>query len=138
VDVEQDELEVDMSTLFAVIAVAGALAGSLAQAATESPIMCKLNVLTSAERAAHAATTKKLAAAVVKVEDVEGGYRIHLTNALAPGELLQWVDAERRCCPFLDFEVRLARENGARWLQMTGREGVKEFLAAEFRLASAR
>lgn len=127
-----------MSTLFAVIAVAGAIASTFAQPAAESPIMCNLKALTPAERTAHAATTKKMAAAVVKVEDVEGGYRLHLNNTLAAGELLQWVEAERRCCPFLDFEVRLAREDGARTLQMTGRQGVKEFLAAEFRLASAR
>lgn len=127
------------TTLFAVMAVAGAIAATtLAQPAAESPIMCNLKALTSAERTAHAATTKKLAGAVVKVEDVEGGYRIHLNATLAASELLQWVDAERRCCPFLDFEVRLAREDGARTLQMTGRQGVKEFLAAEFKLASAR
>ena len=128
-----------MPTLFAAMAVAGAVAATtLAQPAAESPIMCNLQALTPAERTAHAATTKKLAAAVMKVEDVDGGYRIHVNGTLAASELLQWVDAERRCCPFLDFEVRLAREDGARWLQMTGRPGVKAFMAAEFKLASTR
>src|SRR5881397_932057 len=110
-----------MLSWFAVAAVVGAVA--------DSPIICNLNALTPAERTEHATLTKRLAASVVRVEEVEGGYRIHLSPDLAPGELLQWVDAERRCCPFLDFEIRLARENSGRWLQLTGREGVREFLA---------
>jgi hypothetical protein len=48
--------------------------------------------------------------------------------------LLRWVERERRCCSFLDFEIRLGRQEGEQWLQMTGCDGVKAFLAAEFKL----
>jgi len=39
---------------------------------------------------------------------------------------------ERRCCPFFDLSLRLDREGGPMWLELTGREGVKEFIKAEF------
>jgi hypothetical protein len=100
---------------------------------TESPIICNLNALTKAEREQHALMTKQLETAVIKVEEVNGGYRIYLRPSMPAGALLTWVESERRCCPFLDFEIRLERENGTRWLQLTGREGVKRFLTAEFK-----
>jgi len=97
----------------------------------ETPIVCNLNALTAAEREQHAATGGRLKAAVVRIDDLPDGYRLYLDSSLPAGELLTWVEAERRCCPFLDFEIRLEREDGKRWLQLTGREGVKAFLQQE-------
>jgi hypothetical protein len=37
----------------------------------------------------------------------------------------------RRCCPFLAFRLEAGRENGPLWLNLTGREGVKQFLKIE-------
>jgi hypothetical protein len=109
----------------------------VAAAASESPIICNLNALSKAEREEHSTDTKRLKAAVQRIEDVDGGYRWHLGPQVTAADLLRWVERERRCCSFLDFEIRLGRENGERWLQMTGRDGVKAFLAAEFKLTSA-
>lgn len=105
---------------------------------SESPIACNLGALTAAEREQQAQITKRLGAAVQKIEELPDGYKIHLGAQFSTEDLLRFVQLEQRCCPFLDFEIGLARENGARWVQMTGRKGVKEFLAAEFKLKSAR
>lgn len=113
-----------MSVLLAVVAFA-AVGG-------DSPIICNLNALTKAERAAHMKITERLTSSVAGVEEVDGGYRLILRFEFALADLMQWVEAERRCCPFLDFQIRLDRENGARSLQLTGRPGVKEFLATQF------
>ena len=108
----------------------------MAAAAAQSPIMCNLNALSKAEREEHSADTTRLRTAIEKVEEVDGGYRWHLGAHVSAADLLRWVERERRCCAFLDFEIRLGREDGERWLQMTGRDGVKAFLVAEFKLTA--
>jgi len=47
-------------------------------------------------------------------------------------ELAQWVVAESKCCPFFDFHIDL--ENGGKLvcLRLTGEEGIKAFIRAEF------
>jgi hypothetical protein len=104
----------------------------------ETPIVCNVSALTTAERQQHAARSERLKSAIVRIEDVTGGYRLYLNSALPVADLLAWVEGERRCCAFLDFEIGLAREDGARWLQMTGREGVKEFLSQEMKATPDR
>lgn len=42
--------------------------------------------------------------------------------------LATMIDAERRCCPFLRFEVVAEAANGPVWLEVTGPEGTREFL----------
>jgi hypothetical protein len=103
----------------------------LAGAPPDTPIACNLNALSAVERQQHAARSERLKEAVVKVEEVADGYRLFFDPTLSPAELFAWIEAERRCCPFLDFELRLERENGMRQLQLTGREGVKAFIAEE-------
>jgi hypothetical protein len=44
----------------------------------------------------------------------------------------EWSAGEHLCCPFFDIDLRLEREHGAFWLRLTGREGVKEFIKADF------
>jgi hypothetical protein len=100
----------------------------------ESPIVCNLNALTPTQREVHAQLTARLKAAVTKTEDVGGGYRFHLSATLPSADLFQWVDFEQRCCPFLDFEIRIDREDGERRLQLTGRTGAKQLIAAEFEM----
>ena len=46
--------------------------------------------------------------------------------------LAEWIAGERLCCPFFDIDLRSERENGPLWLRLTGRDGVKRFIAAEF------
>ena len=44
----------------------------------------------------------------------------------------EWVAGEQLCCPFFDIDVHLEREHGRLWLRLTGREGVKQFIRADF------
>jgi hypothetical protein len=44
----------------------------------------------------------------------------------------EWAAAEHLCCPFFDIDLRLEREGGPLWLRPTGREGVKQFIKADF------
>jgi hypothetical protein len=49
-------------------------------------------------------------------------------------DIARFVANERRCCPFLKFEVELAAQSGPLWLRMTGPEGTREILDAELNL----
>jgi hypothetical protein len=42
------------------------------------------------------------------------------------------IELERRCCPFLQFRLTVEPNRGATWLELTGPEGTKDFLAATF------
>ncbi len=52
-------------------------------------------------------------------------------------DVARFVTNERRCCPFLTFEVELAAQSGPIWLRMTGPEGTRAILDAELNLASS-
>ena len=46
----------------------------------------------------------------------------------------EFITYEHLCCPFFDFDLIVEREHGDMWLQLTGREGVKDFIREEFSL----
>ena len=104
-----------------------------AAASAPSPIACNLKALTPAERARHAELSEKLRAAAVARQELPDGLSFRLSPAaMNLVELAGWVDAERRCCPFLDFHIALEREGGGLQLSLTGRQGVKDFLLSDF------
>jgi hypothetical protein len=117
------------------------LLGMLALGATiaplpDSPFACNLKALTPAERTAHRQLTQRLLPAVRGTREMTDGYAFELdTHQLGVADLASWVDFERRCCPFFDFHLEWRRENGPVTLQLTGRDGVKEFIRVEFTAA---
>ena len=46
--------------------------------------------------------------------------------------LLEFIAAERRCCPFLTFELAFEPHGGPLWLRMRGSPQVKAFIAEAF------
>ena len=46
----------------------------------------------------------------------------------------EFIELERRCCPFFKFELEAQEEGGAACLRLTGRMGVKQFIATELGL----
>lgn len=46
--------------------------------------------------------------------------------------LLEFIAAERRCCPFLAFELAFAPHGGPLWLRLRGSPRVKAFIAEAF------
>ena len=116
--------------LFTLLLVAGAPAGS-ADAGT--PYACNMAALTKNERTAHQKTSQKLFASVQEQKELANGYAFRFTpDALVTAA--QWVSLERKCCPFFTFEMELAREEGPLWLRVTGGDGIKPFIRAEFGL----
>ena len=99
----------------------------------ETPFFCNLQALSVAERAEHEELTARLAESVQKTRELSDGYAFELDgNRLSIEQLASWTGFERRCCPFFDFNLEWRRENGPVTLRLTGRDGVKEFIRAEF------
>jgi hypothetical protein len=90
-----------------------------------------MTALTSEERKRYEVLRAKLEGAVVGVEELADGYSLQLSGGgLAPVELDEWILFERKCCPFF----RLVTDGQAEALKsrITGGDGVKDFIRAEF------
>ena len=99
----------------------------------ETPLFCNTKALSAEERHRHTALTKKLFAAVLDKRELRDGIAFRLNQSVVSlADLVDWIEGERKCCPFLDFRLSLARERGAIELALTGREGVKQLLLTLF------
>ena len=97
---------------------------------------CNIKALTPAERARHDELTEKLITVRKEVVEMEKGYEFQYSPTdVSLAELAEWVVAEAKCCPFFDFHIDLEREGALLCLRLTGEEGVKSFIRAEFPLA---
>jgi hypothetical protein len=96
-----------------------------------SPIACRLDLLSPAERELEQRLLARARAALGAPEETAAGYRFAVPEheLAALGELL---GLERRCCPFLAFALELEAEQGGIFLHIHGRPGVKPFIASVF------
>jgi hypothetical protein len=74
-----------------------------------------------------------LFASVEETTELPDGYAYRFANDHSLlTSLLEFIAAERRCCPFLTFELALAPHGGPVWLRMRGSPRVKAFIAETF------
>jgi hypothetical protein len=100
----------------------------------ESPFYCNINTLSAAERAHKKQIGDKMAASRVDTNELANGYAFRFRpDGVTLVELADWVESERRCCPFFDMSIETEREGGSLWLKLTGREGVEQFIRGEFK-----
>ena len=70
---------------------------------------------------------------VEALAELPDGYGFRFANDPATvAELTALIAAERRCCPFLAFELAFEAHNGPVWLRMRGSSRVKAFVAEAF------
>ena len=100
----------------------------------QSKFYCNIKALTPEERARHKQLTEKLLAARKEIVETERGYEFQYSSAdMSLAELAEWVAAESKCCPFFDFHIDLERGGKLVCLRLTGEEGIKAFIRAEFK-----
>lgn len=98
---------------------------------TASPLACVADAIAPADRSAHFALLARLFATEARERrELPGGYAYRF-DARAWADLAQWIDNERRCCPFLRFDVELLPGDDAIWLRLSGPPDVHAFLDAE-------
>jgi len=108
-------------------------------ATVQSKFYCNIKALTPEERARHKQLSEKLMAARKEIVETEKGYEFQYSPGdVALAELAQWVAAESKCCPFFDFHIDLEREGKLVCLRLTGEEGIKAFIRAEFKVENAK
>ena len=96
------------------------------------PLACDLTAIPAEEREAHERLARQLFFETAPVrEELPDGYAF-LFQADQYPLVAAFIANERLCCPFFRFTLEVPPAQGALWLRVTGDEGVKEFVDAEF------
>lgn len=93
------------------------------------PLACDLTAIRSSAREDHIVTTPQLFQTAQEIQELPNGYAIRFLNE--PGKFIaiaKYIENERLCCPFFNFELEIKPNGGVLWLRLTGGEGVKELL----------
>jgi hypothetical protein len=99
-----------------------------------APVLaCNLKAIGAAQRPRYNDLMKRLRASARAHSDVAGGYVFQLdSNAISLPEVAEWIAMERLCCPFLTFQLSTSGDRPDWHLTLTGPQGVKALLQAEF------
>lgn len=102
---------------------------------TQNKFYCNIKALTPEERAHHKQLGDKLTAVRKAVVEIEKGFEFQFSpQDVTIAELADWVVAESKCCPFFDFHIDLENQGKLICLRLTGEQGIKQFIRAEFSL----
>jgi hypothetical protein len=101
---------------------------------SQSPFACDRLALTPALRHRHFDELGPfLRTRIDAVRAEPDGYSFRFPNDWTTfANLTEWMNGERRCCPFFDFDLSVAREQGEVWLKLSGRPGTSAFMRSEF------
>jgi hypothetical protein len=100
-------------------------------------LACVPSAIPATERASHFALARKLFAQLAQERtEVPDGYAVRF-HSDAFESVARFVANERKCCPFVNYELSIARESGPLWLRITGPTGTREVLQAELGLAGS-
>jgi hypothetical protein len=104
-----------------------------AQTHTPTVLACNLKAISAGERPRYGELVKGVRKAVRDRTEMSDGYAFKLdSKTISLPEAAEWIAMERLCCPFLTVQL-FAADNQAHWiLTLTGPEGVKPLLDAEF------
>lgn len=100
---------------------------------TVVPFACDMSALSSQQRSRYQELRELLRSALSAIRELSDGYEFEFVpdpanyHALAEFTLL-----EHACCPFFDVSICLESEGGKLWWRLTGKDGVKPFIRAEF------
>lgn len=90
-------------------------------------IACDPNGIREADRPQYRGLVERLRSAIRGTEELPDGFAYLLDGTVMKGEdVAEWIELEKLCCPFLNFEVAGSR------VAMRGPQGVKAILRAEF------
>jgi hypothetical protein len=99
----------------------------------ETPFLCNRTALTPEQRRRQQDLNQILRSSVLGVQELPDGFEFEFAPDPSNYQALtEFTPLERACCPFFDVSIRLEREGGKLWWRLTGREGVKQFIHAEF------
>jgi hypothetical protein len=94
---------------------------------------CNLKAISAAERPRYNELVTRVRAAIRDRSEVATGYLFKLDSRIVTlPEAAEWISMERLCCPFLTLQISAAGNQPYWVLTLTGPEGLKPLIAAEF------
>lgn len=100
---------------------------------SETKFVCKISALTQEQRDRQVQVYHWLADERRSVEELEDGYAFEYpTDPGTLGLLGEFIGFEHLCCEFFRMSLEVEPEAKSAWLKITGVEGVKPFVYAEF------
>jgi hypothetical protein len=83
--------------------------------------------------AARRKEIRKILCRRLRTEELADGYAFEFDGVPEmAGRLVDFITAERSCCPFFLFELAFQPDEGSIWLRVRGPEGAKEFVREGF------
>src|SRR5712672_4607423 len=99
-----------------------------------TPFACDMTALSSEQSTRHHELAVLLQSSLVAVRELPDGYDFEFSwNPAAYEALAEITPLEHACCPFFDISIRIESESNKLSWRLTGREGIKPFIRAEFR-----
>lgn len=99
----------------------------------QTAFVCKLTSPELRKRKATVIATLK--DKMIEKKELKNGFAYkftHTDNTIA--ELNSFVKDEKECCDFLSFKISTGADKKIVWLEISGADGVKEFLTAELEM----
>jgi hypothetical protein len=92
-----------------------------------------MTALSSNQRARHHELAVLLQSSLATIRGLPDGYDFEFSwNAYTYASLAEITPLEHACCPFFDIAIRIESESNKLHWRLTGREGIKPFIRAEF------
>lgn len=97
---------------------------------TAGPMACKLTSPELQERKETVIT--RLRQQILARKELQNGYAFKFegTDSVLD-ELAEFIKTERECCSFFTFVLSVKGDRSESWLELTGAEGVKDFIISE-------
>ncbi len=102
-----------------------------------TPLACDLTGFSDAEQDRREELIEQLRPSIVESHDLDSGFGISFDPSISLVAVAELIGLERRCCPFLSFQLVVPEAHAPVRLEIAGRDGVKEFIIAELRLPGA-
>jgi hypothetical protein len=100
---------------------------------TKPVFACNLKAISAAERPRYNELVKRIRGAIRNRSEISEGYAFKLdSKTVTLPEAAEWIVMERLCCPFLTLQLSAAGNHTDWTLTLTGPEGVKPLIVAEF------
>jgi hypothetical protein len=102
-------------------------------AENDTPFACDMSALNKEQRVRVLDLLAELKAKRQEIMELPDGFSFRYEmDSHAFLNAAEFITLERLCCPFFEFGLNVEKENGAMWLRLTGRDGVKDFIRIEF------
>lgn len=99
----------------------------------ETTFKCKLTTAEFQER--KATVIAELKGMMTKKKELKEGYAYKFAGSdEVVAKLNEFIKTEKECCDFLSFNLVVSKDKSSAWLEITGAEGVKDFIKTEIKM----